>query len=91
MSGKLSGRQGLVMDIMGRDGQERVTVAEIAAELGVSRQSMAGVMSGLYLLGLVVRERGGGTNRYRLSAYGSAVQSNRESTRRWQKMTGGSS
>jgi predicted transcriptional regulator with HTH domain len=50
---------------------------------------MAGVMSGLYLLGLVVRERGGGTNCYRLSAYGRAVQANRERSRRWNSMRSG--
>jgi DNA-binding MarR family transcriptional regulator len=89
MSGTLTPVQGQVMDILARDGQERTTVAEIAGELGVSRQSMVGVMSGLYLASLVVLERGGGTNQYRLSSHGRAIQEHRESTRRWQTMLGG--
>jgi DNA-binding MarR family transcriptional regulator len=86
MSKDLTPQQGDVMDILGRDGQERVTVAEIARELGVPWQRMAVVVKGLYELNLIVRERGRGTNQYRLSSYGHAVQANRESTRRWQKM-----
>jgi DNA-binding MarR family transcriptional regulator len=89
MTAELSARQGEVMDILGRPGAERVTVAEIAGELGVTRQAMAGVITVLYRLGLVVRERGGGTNRYRLSDHGRAVQSNRESSRKWNSMRGG--
>ena len=89
MSGHLTPWQGKVMDILGRPESERVTVAEMAEELGVSRQSLIAVVSSLYEASLVVRERGGGTNRYRLSSHGHAIQANRESSRRWNTMRGG--
>lgn len=89
MNGQLDTRQGEIMDILGRRGQERVTVAEVAAELGVVRQSVVRTMTSLYELHLIVLERGAGANRYRLSDHGRAVQANREASRRFNQMRGG--
>jgi DNA-binding MarR family transcriptional regulator len=89
---ELSARQGEIMDILGGPEYRKqpvATASSLSEQMVISRAAVVRVLAALVGLNLVQRVRWRGTNRYELTGHGLAVQSNRESSRRWNEMRSG--